>query len=153
MTDTGQLKIRTLQTAEEWRQYYHCRWVTLRQPWGEPEGSEKDTLEDSSCHRAVFVEDQIVGVGRLQFNSPQEAQIRYMAVAAAWRGKGVGKSLVSALEALAMEQGTAHIKLDARENAVAFYESLGYKVMGDSYLLFGKIQHYLMHKNISGEKK
>jgi predicted GNAT family N-acyltransferase len=36
--------------------------------------------------------------------------------------------------------------LEARENAVPFYKSLGYEILKKSYLLFGEIQHYTMHK-------
>ena len=36
--------------------------------------------------------------------------------------------------------------LEARENAVPFYKSLGYHIEQESYLLFGEIQHYRMKK-------
>jgi predicted GNAT family N-acyltransferase len=36
--------------------------------------------------------------------------------------------------------------LQAREGAVKFYQSLGYKVIEKTYLLFGQIQHYKMEK-------
>lgn len=143
-----EITVREPRNAEEWQQYYHLRWHVLRRPWGQPEGSEKDSQEDTTWHRAVFIDDSLVGVSRLQLNSPEEGQIRYMAIADNQQGKGLGRLLVVALEKIARENGARYIKLDARENARGFYLSLGYEVVGDSYLLFGEIQHYLMQKNL-----
>lgn len=41
-----------------------------------------------------------------------------------------------------------YIVLNARENAIKFYEKNGYHIIEKSYLLFGKIQHYKMIKRI-----
>ena len=40
------------------------------------------------------------------------------------------------------------IILNARENAVPFYQKLGYNITEKSNLLYGKIQHYRMQKII-----
>jgi predicted GNAT family N-acyltransferase len=53
---------------------------------------------------------------------------------------------MSYLEKVAMEKGWQEIILEARENAVPFYESIGYSIIEKSYLLFGEIQHYRMKK-------
>lgn len=137
---------RSPETPTEWQQYYELRWQVLRRPWNQPEGSEKDDREDESWHRAVFCGGQIAGVARIQMNSLSEAQIRYMAVAPEFRGRGIGRLLVESLEEVAREQGAEKIMLDARSEAVGFYLVLGYQVVGDSYLLFDAIQHYLMEK-------
>ena len=42
--------------------------------------------------------------------------------------------------------------LNARENAVLFYKKLGYHITEKSNLLYGKIQHYRMKKNIQSNK-
>ncbi|GAB4266804.1 MAG: hypothetical protein Kow0029_00800 [Candidatus Rifleibacteriota bacterium] len=139
-------KVRSPGTSEEMKQYYHVRWLTLRAPWGEPEGSEKDDREDEALHRAVFLDDKVIGVGRLQKNSPREAQIRYMGVLEQYRKCGVGRILVESLEEAAREKGFEYIVLDSRESAVGFYIILGYEVVGKSYLLFNSIQHYKMKK-------
>jgi predicted GNAT family N-acyltransferase len=69
-----------------------------------------------------------------------------VAVATAQQGKGVGKAIMQALELQAKAKGWREIVLDARENAVPFYKSLGYQIEQESYLLFGEIQHYRMKK-------
>ena len=41
------LQIRSPETPEEFEQYYHIRWKTLREPWGEPVGSERDSWKQA----------------------------------------------------------------------------------------------------------
>jgi GNAT superfamily N-acetyltransferase len=133
---------------DEFSQYFRVRWQTLRAPWGEPEGSEKDERENETYHLAAFINNQVVGVARIQKNSPTEAQIRYMGVLEEYQGHGIGRLLVERLEEEARRKGFSRIILNARENAVAFYIVLGYEVVEESYLLFDSIQHYQMRKLI-----
>lgn len=142
-------QIRQAETAEEFKNYFHLRWKLLRAPWNQPEGSETDEIEDQCFHlMAVDDKKQLIGVARLQFNSAIEAQIRYMAVTGEFERKGIGRELVNNLEQRAKSTSHTQIILDAREQAVDFYEKLGYKITGKSYLLFDLIQHYRMQKTI-----
>jgi len=50
------------------------------------------------------------------------------------------------MEAEAWDSGAIEIILHARENALGFYEKLGYVSVEPSHLLFGEIQHFLMKK-------
>jgi len=143
------ITIKQPKTPEEFAQYFDLRWRVLRAPWQQPAGSEKDTLEDTCIHiMACDDAGAVIGVARLQFNSDSEAQIRYMAVDPEYCRNGVGRKIVSALEAIALENKRNHIILDAREPAVGFYEKLGYTVTEKTYLLFDCIQHYRMQKII-----
>ena len=135
------------QTREEFAKYYHLRWRILRKPWNQPEGSEKDELEDGAFHIMVCENDgTVVGVGRLHFNSESESQIRYMAVEDSYRGRGIGKIVLSKLEEAAKSGGAGQIELNARETAVQFYEKAGYQVMESAHTLFGSIKHFKMRK-------
>ncbi|MEA5460254.1 GNAT family N-acetyltransferase [Arcicella sp. LKC2W] len=138
-------------TAQEWEQYYNLRFTVLREPWGQLKGSEVLKDEDQADH-AMIVDsetDEIVGVARMQTNTPTQGQVRCVAVSPDVQGKGVGKLLMKYLEDVAKEKGIKEIILDARENAVKFYQSIGYTIFEDSYLLFGEIQHYKMRKELS----
>src|SRR5437868_8913026 len=65
----------------EWDAYFDLRWRLLRHPWGQPRGSERDSLEDSAIHLlATDDTGRALACGRLHLNSPTEAQVRYMAV-------------------------------------------------------------------------
>ena len=53
---------------------------------------------------------------------------------------------INDLENIAINQNRTNMVLNARENAISFYKSLGYSVIKKTNLLFGKIQHYKMKK-------
>ena len=144
-----QLTIKHPETEQEFNDYYNLRWRILRAPWGKPEGSEKDTIETECIHIMVCIDEKILGVGRLQFNSENEAQIRYMAVEKEHEGKGIGTQVVNALEEKARAHNIKTIKLEARETAVGFYKKQGYELQEKTCLLFNSIQHYRMQKNIT----
>ena len=75
--------------------YFFFRWKLLRQPWGQPKGTERDDQEENSIQRMIVDEDgNIIACGRFHLNSPHEAQIRYMAVDTGQRGKGIGKMMM-----------------------------------------------------------
>jgi predicted GNAT family N-acyltransferase len=136
-------------SAEEFETCYELRWRLLRAPWGEPRGSEVDGIEDRCFHIMAMDNHKLVGVGRLQLNSDDEAQIRYMAVEKEYEGSGIGRVIVNALEQEAINRNINSIMLDAREPAVGFYQKLGYSIEKKSYVLFDEIQHYRMIKQLT----
>ena len=140
--------IKQPETPDEFKQYYALRFRILRAPWGEPEGSELDEIEEQCFHIMTTNNETAVGVGRLQFNSAHEAQIRYMAVEKTYEGNGIGRMIVDALEQKATNKNISTIVLDAREPAVGFYQKLGYSMEKKSYVLFDEIQHFRMTKQI-----
>ena len=147
------MKIRLIApvTSEEFESYYNLRWQVLREPWGQTKGSERDNEDESSLHRMIIDDStrEAIAVGRLQFNTKDEAQIRFMAVAKGYQGQGLGRDIVTALEDIALDKGVSRIILQARENAVKFYERNGYEIIEKSYLLFDEIQHWLMKKELT----
>ena len=144
------MKIIEPTTPEEFKKYYDLRYEMLRKPWGQPPGSERDEGEETSIHRMIIDKKtgNALAVGRLQFNSIHEAQIRYMAVADDFQGQGLGRQIISALENVARIKGIQRIILSARENALQFYKNNGYEIMKKTHLLFGEIQHWLMKKEL-----
>ena len=144
------MKIIEPSTSKEFKKYYNLRYEVLRKPWGQPMGSERDKREETSIHRMIVDENSgdVLAVGRLQYNSIDEAQIRYMAVADKFQGKGLGSQLISVLEDVARGKGIQRIILSARENALQFYKNNGYEIVKKTHLLFGKIQHWLMSKEL-----
>jgi GNAT superfamily N-acetyltransferase len=142
------MKIKEPKTKEEFEQYYDLRWRILRQPWNQPRGSEKDEKEDESIHIMMVYNDKVIGCGRGHFNSPTEAQIRYMVVEESYQGKGVGTKILEALERKLIEKGARTIILNARENAGKFYKKHNYKIIEKGHTLFDEIKHYKMRKEI-----
>jgi len=141
--------IKQPESPEELERYYDLRWRMLRAPWGEPRGSEIDEIEDRCFHIMVTNDETVLGVGRLQYNAADEAQIRYMAVEKGYEGNGIGRMIVNALEQEAINKNVSTVMLDAREPAVGFYQKLGYSIEKKSYVLFDEIQHFRMIKQLT----
>lgn len=136
-------------TPGELDKYYQFRWEVLRRDWNRPKGSEKDEGEENAAHAMIVNEkEEVIAVCRLQFADEITGQIRSMGVKEEYRSKGFGAIIINYLEDLAKAKGLSKIFLDARDNAVAFYEKAGYQTKEKSYLLFGVIQHYRMEKYI-----
>ena len=76
-------------------------------------------------------------------------QVRYFAIDKDYRRIGIGTYLMNNLEKIAISEKKTHIILNARENVISFYESLGYSVLKKTNLLYERIQHYQMIKKIN----
>jgi len=71
---------------------FELRYRILRKPWNQPKGSERDDAEATSIHAMILDENGVcIATGRLQFNSNETGQIRFMAVDPEHRGKHLGK--------------------------------------------------------------
>ena len=140
------MELRKPHTDADWKAYYALRYSVLREPWNQPLGSEILTDEQDAIHIMAIENDHVLGVARMHESAPYQGQVRCVAVATDQQGKGVGKAIMQALELQAEAKGWREIVLEARENAVPFYKSLGYQIEQESYLLCGEIQHYRMKK-------
>ena len=105
---------------------------------------------DDSAHHLMMVRHQtIIAIGRIHANTPQQSQIRYMAVDRAYQRQGLGTQLLDALESQAKKWRTNSILLYARESAIGFYSLNGYKTIAPAHTLFDSIHHVQMMKYLS----
>ena len=135
-------------SVKDFEAYYELRFNVLRKPWGQLKGSEVDETDPTSIHAFIKKDGRVLAVARLHFVDEQTGQIRYMGVDGEQQGKGMGKLVVFYLEGKALEKGRAKMILHARETAIKFYESCGYKLKEKSYLMWDQIQHFLMEKDL-----
>jgi len=142
------MEIKTPQTDAEWKAYYALRFNVLREPWNQPVGSEVLADEDQAIHAIAVEDNEVLGVARMHESAAKQGQVRCVATATAAQGKGIGKAIMAYLEVQAKAKGWTEIVLEARENAVPFYQAIGYTIVAESYLLFGEIQHYRMRKTL-----
>jgi predicted GNAT family N-acyltransferase len=140
--------IKSPENKEEWDSYLLFRWEVLRKPLGMSKDSLADSIEDKSFHlMGIDEEKNVIASGRVHFNSKNEAQIRYMAVDENFKRKGVGTEIVKELENYAISKGIVNMILNARENAISFYLSLGYEEVGP-YQSDTGIPHKTMKKSL-----
>ncbi|MBI2721147.1 MAG: GNAT family N-acetyltransferase [Bacteroidetes bacterium] len=136
-------------TKKEFEAILQLRDEILRKPWNQPVETATDHLEEKSVNAYIADETgNVIACARLQENDNKIGQIRFMAVSNAYQGKGLGKKIVFFLEEKARELQLQSIELQARENAVKFYQSCGYTIKEKSFLLWSQIQHYLMAKKL-----
>ena len=141
--------IKPPKSKEEWKNYFIFRWDLLRKPLGMSKESLKDDREDSSYHlMGINDENDVIASGRVHFNNKKEAQIRYMAVKDSYKRRGIGSEIVIKLEDYASSKGAIRMVLNARENALSFYLSLGYIEKGP-YQSDTGIPHSRMEKNLT----
>ena len=141
--------IRPPESKEEWKNYFIFRWELLRKPLGMSKESLEDDLEDSSYHlMGIDNENNVIASGRVHFNDNNQAQIRYMAVKDSYKRKGIGSEIVTKLEDYASSKGAKKMVLNARENALSFYLSLGYSEKGP-YQSDTGIPHSKMEKDLT----
>jgi len=143
------IELRQPKTEEEFRLYYDLRWRILREPWTQSRESATDGHERDAFHlMALEGGTLLVGVGRLHFNSPEEAQVRYMAVESDRARAGIGSLILEKLEAHARAQGARRVVLNARESAVPFYKKHYYVQGGRASTEFEAVVHWRMMKEL-----
>ena len=140
--------IKSPESTEEWESYLLFRWEVLRKPLGMTKESLSDSIEDKSFHlMGIDAEKNVIASGRVHFNSENEAQIRYMAVDDLFKRRGIGSEIVDKLERYATSKGAEIMVLNAREEAINFYSSLGYEEVCPYHSDTG-IPHKTMRKSV-----
>ena len=73
--------------------------------------------------------EQVLAIGRLEKTSAKQGRIRYMAVDESAQGQGLGQKIIHELEIQATQLGMTEISLNARENALDFYQKQGFTIL------------------------
>lgn len=82
------------------------------------------------------------------FNFQNSYQIRGVAVAHHVQGEGIGKQLMLAIEEFLKEKKVSFIWLNARKNAVPFYQSINYSSHGEPFDIPQIGIHYCYFKHV-----
>lgn len=106
---------------------------------------EIDEYEDEATHFVAYIDGEPVGTARLRWKDHLTAKAERVAVMKPYRGNGIGKLLMQALEEEARRKNATSIQLHAQIQAQRFYERLGYKAYGDLFF-DANIKHIAMKK-------
>ena len=104
---------------------------------------EWDEFDPVSKHVLAWSGDRAIGTGRLL----PDGHIGRMAVLRAWRQRGVGSALLTALMEVARASGLSRVELNAQLHATPFYERHGFCAEGDEFLDAG-ILHRRMWRDL-----
>lgn len=118
----------------------------LLRPIGIPDyGWEQNDM--NSWHFVAVENDKVVGcvvLVRLD-EKASKTQLIQMAVEKDFQGRGIGRMLVEHLVEFASKQEVQEIQIHARDDVTAFYEQLGFEIVGEPFLEVGiKHRHMLM---------
>lgn len=133
--------------SAEYQQMVKLRDIILRKPLGlgfTPEDLEK---EKDNMLIGAFDDERMLGCCMLVEEQPDIVRLRQMAVLNDLQGKGIGRALMNFAENLARDRGYKIIRMHARDNAVGFYEKVGYRIKGDKFIEI-TIPHYVMEKDL-----
>ena len=113
---------------------------------GIPREEELDELDEVAVHCVGYAGDTPIAAGRLVL-SDGYGKIGRMAVLREYRGAGVGRLVLDALEGEGIARGVKLFRLSAQLSARSFYDRAGYAATGDVYDEVG-IPHIAMEKRI-----
>lgn len=103
---------------------------------------EIDEKESSCIHVVGYDENNNpVATARLFPLDKKNYKVQRVAVLLTERGKQLGKLLMEEMEVIAREDGAKRIILGAQNQALSFYEKLGYTIFGEEYEEAGILHH------------
>ena len=104
-----------------------------------------DQQDAYSYHLVLRLNGESVAAGRLSYVRAGVGQIGCVAVRRRWRRQGLGDALVKVLLYRAWDLALRRIRVLAREDAMAFYQRLGFVKTGESMEEDG-VRKYWMEK-------
>jgi len=126
---------------------HEIRRAVFMDEQGVSEAVEMDDKDDECDHVVMFEEDRPVATARLRRPEPEVAKMERVAVLEAYRGEGLGRAVMEAIERKARESGCTVAKLHGQTTVEEFYQSLGYETVSDEFLE-ADIPHVKMEKQL-----
>lgn len=145
------VEIRKVTTKADLSDAFAVRRAVFIEEQAVPEELELDEFDhDASTIHFVArnAGGQPVGTARIRpYGTSDAVKVERVAVLRDWRGTGLGRRLMAALESEARSTGYRLAKLNAQTHARAFYEGLGYEPRGDLFME-ANIEHIAMEKRL-----
>jgi predicted GNAT family N-acyltransferase len=141
---TLHVTVRDLRDAADMRAVVAIRRQVFVIEQGVATSVEPDHVDRVAHHVLGLVDGHIAGVGRLHLTAG-EGQIAWVAVLPEYRRLGVGRAIMRRLLELADAAGARVVLLNAQTHARRFYEHLGFRPVGDPFMM-GGIEHQLMSR-------
>ncbi len=160
--DIGLLRVRRV-TSTELDTCFQIRRVVFIDEQSVPKDLEMDGLDPDATQflaewrvdTSGYVDDGWAPVGTARMRVVEDrgqptAKAERVAVLAEYRGRGVGEALMAALETDARRKGLLRVKLASQQDAIGFYEQLGYGLFGEPFMDAG-IPHRWMDKHLDAD--
>ncbi|WP_041140218.1 GNAT family N-acetyltransferase [Beduini massiliensis] len=133
--------------SEAYKKALELRDKVLRQPLGMSIYDDPLEAEKNDLHIIVMEGTQVIGVCFYRTIDQETMQMKQVAVDPSFRNRHVGTEMfmqsIQKLKPLHVKTIMVH----ARENALGFYQKLGFEECGDPFLEVG-IRHHLLKYNL-----
>ncbi len=133
--------------SDEYRRTVALRDAILRKPLNLRFDPAELAAESDSHHLVCRVDGALAACLVLRPDTNGRCQMRQFAVRADLQGRGIGRTLAAYAEEFARGRNYTEIVMHARETALGFYETLGYRREGERFLEVG-IPHIVMRKRL-----
>ncbi|MFJ8530196.1 GNAT family N-acetyltransferase [Bacillus sp. NPDC094106] len=140
------MQAQIVQTDQQLRDAFSVRKQVFVEEQRVSAEEEYDQFEEIAKHIVVYDDNIPVGAGRLR-TVDGIGKVERICVLASHRKKGIGKIIMDALEAYAMEESLPKLKLHAQTQAESFYKKLGYQTVSDVFIE-ADIPHVVMIKEL-----
>lgn len=141
--------MRRAESEQDVQRCLDIRRVVFIEGQNVPEHEEMDGLDGDCTHFLAFIERDgkavASGTVRLRITDAGQAKLERLAVIGEARSQGLGRMLVSAVEAEATLAGHREVVLGAQLASLGFYERCGYVAEGPVFDDAG-IDHRLMRR-------
>ncbi|WP_409341180.1 GNAT family N-acetyltransferase [Paenibacillus sp. MBLB4367] len=107
-----------------------------------------DAEHDACRHYLIRIDGKPVATGRWRPYEEGAAKLQRIAVLSDFRGHGLGKAVIEALERDAKAANAKAAVLDAQCQAESFYRKLGYETVSETPFLDAGIWHVRMKKDL-----
>ncbi len=131
--------------SSDYRDFCRLRQHHLRAPLGLDLRDEGLDVERTQLLFGLYDEDRLIGGAIVVPLGDRHAQLRQMLVVPDARGRGLGRLLIEHIEAVLRERPVRLLHMNARLEAVGFYERCGYGCIGDEFIHI-TIPHVRMEK-------
>jgi predicted GNAT family N-acyltransferase len=112
-----------------------------------PDEIVTDGRDPEALHIVVKEANRVIGTARIMFTEERCAKLERMAVLKGYRGRGIGKAIVSFFIREMRKRGVKQAVLHAQHQAAGFYKSCGFRETGTPFLEAG-IRHLKMVKDL-----
>ena len=143
----GKLRYKLIASDRELKDAFEVR----RQVFIEEQGISEDIVFDDhdgeALHMVVKDGERIIGTARVLFLADNQAKLERMAVLKPFRRKGIGRRIISFLDADLRNKQVEQVVLHAQLEVVAFYKSCGFEESGLPFWEAG-IKHLNMQRRL-----
>lgn len=141
------MDVRRVSSEAEFEAALAVRRTVFVEEQGVPEHREIDGKDDEATHFLATEDGDPVGAARLREYGDGVGKVERVAVVEPRRSEGLGRDLMDAVEATAVDRGYEELVLHAQVPVVAFYERLGYEITSEEFEDAG-IPHREMRKRL-----